>query len=582
MNNNNMFPSLKKEVIEIIDRHPFLSPDNAFVAWFLRAFIVDNEEIAVNSLVGGPRDKGVDAIFIDHDSRAVFIIQGKYHQGDRIPSEKRSDVVALADIGRSLMLEQNSLFKSLVHDSDESVKKALHDSRSAIQRRNYRLNLQFVTTGKVSSTHKQEAEQKIEDWHTASYDSYSRADLLRLMQDYIEGAAPPTPTIHLPVMGQEVFKRKDNGSQITSWIFSMKGSDVGKLFNDMGIRLFARNIRGFLGNTVINKGMQNTLKNEPDFFWYYNNGITIVCDKANQIISNEGNQLRIANAQIINGQQTTRTLAQNNSDDAEVLVKLIEIPRDSSDGHRQYSQIVNEIVSATNWQNAIAQSDLRSNDSEQVRIEREFRKLNYQYLRKRMSKREARKLSGGRYKWVIKKEDLARSVGACVLDPYEVRMGRDRLFEDEVYFKIFDGKSGPEYLIYYWLDRIVSYWGRGDRRRGYARWLVLNFIWSHMGSFLKRPEMRERFIRIAERKWYHEWELQPLNIIANSSFSSAMAFFRANKRRGDSIQDESSFFKHKNLHREFEIFWRRKLRSKHKLFNKRVKNFKERLKDVEW
>jgi hypothetical protein len=37
------FAALKKEVLEIQDRHSGLSPDNAFVAWYLRAFIVDDE-----------------------------------------------------------------------------------------------------------------------------------------------------------------------------------------------------------------------------------------------------------------------------------------------------------------------------------------------------------------------------------------------------------------------------------------------------------------------------------------------------------------------------------------------------------
>lgn len=29
--------------------------------------------------------------------------------------------------------------------------------------------------------------------------------------------------------------------------------------------------------------MEATLEKEPEFFWYYNNGITIVCDKAERL-----------------------------------------------------------------------------------------------------------------------------------------------------------------------------------------------------------------------------------------------------------------------------------------------------------
>lgn len=580
--NSSLFTHLKKEVIEIIDRHPTLSPDNAFVVWFLRAFIVENEDVAVKSLKGGSRDKGVDALFIDHESRAVFLIQGKYHQYTNIPSEKRSDVIALADLGRSLLVDSPETFRTLVDNADETVKQALEEARSAIRRRGYRLSLQFVTTGKVSTTHRAEAEQRIEDWQTASYETFSRADLLTLMQDYIEGAAPPTPIVLLPIHEQEAFKRYDHATGITSWIFSMVASDVARIFNDVGVRLFARNIRGFLGNTDINRGMQVTLKTEPQYFWYFNNGITIVCDEARQISKRGTNHLRVTNAQIINGQQTTRSLALQKSNDAEVLVKLVEIPRDSSDGHSKYSHVVSEIVSATNWQNAISQSDLKANDYEQVRMEREFRKLNYQYLRKRMNKSEARRASGGRYGWVIKKEDIARSVGSCVLDPYEVRLGKDRLFEDDVYTKIFDGRPASEYLTFYWLNRLVSYFARNDSRRGYARGVVMNFVWAMFGQYMKRPEMREKFRRAAERSGNYNRELQPLYKIAESTFSTALAFYRANKRRDGKLYDESTFFKHPNLHREFDKFWNRQPSHKRKLFHRRKRSFFQRLELIEW
>jgi hypothetical protein len=55
----NHFAALKKEVLEIRDRNPALSPDNAFVAWYLRAFIVDDESSAIAALKGGSRDKGL-------------------------------------------------------------------------------------------------------------------------------------------------------------------------------------------------------------------------------------------------------------------------------------------------------------------------------------------------------------------------------------------------------------------------------------------------------------------------------------------------------------------------------------------
>lgn len=549
------FQNLRKEVDEIIDRNPTISSDNAFVAWFLRAFIVEKESVAVDCLKGGSRDKGVDAIYVDHATRSAFLLQGKYHQGNSVPSAHRSDVIALADLGRMLMQEDNRGFNSLLENADIVVKDALSEVRSKIQRSGYRLNLQFVTTGKISPTHLLEAEQRIEDWQSASYQGFGREDLNRLMQDYIEGAAPPTPVIVFPIDGQEAFKRFDEATGITSWIFTMKGSAIANIFHDVGVRLFARNIRGFLGNTDINRGMQITIDQEPEYFWYFNNGITVVCDKAQQISARGSNQLKIANAQIINGQQTTRSLSMQKNNDAEVLIKLIEIPRESSDGQSKYSRIVNQIVSATNWQNAISPSDLKANDPEQVRIERDFRKLGYHYLRKKMSKSEARSMMGGRYKWVIKKEDIARYVASCDLDPYILRLGKDRLFEDDLYPKIFDGRRATEYLLIYWFCRLTAYWSRGDSRRGYAKWIVFHFLWSKMKSGLLRPAIKENFRYAAERSNTYWHLFQPLNRIADATFTLAVAFYRKNKVVDGTIQDASSYFKHKGLHKAFEKFW---------------------------
>ena len=90
----------------------------------------------------------------------------------------------------------------------------------------------------------------------------------------------------------------------------MSGQAVGELYKFAGVRLFARNVRGYLGSTEINRGMDNTISDEPEFFWYYNNGITIICDHAERVSSGGKDTLNVTNPQIINGQQTTRTLSE--------------------------------------------------------------------------------------------------------------------------------------------------------------------------------------------------------------------------------------------------------------------------------
>jgi hypothetical protein len=547
---------LRKEVREVQDRHPELSPDNAFVVWFLRAFVVDDEETARGAIVGGARDKGVDALHIDHDNRLVTVVQGKYRQSANAGSENRSDVLALANLGRVLAKREKHEFNALLGDADPAVESLLEKAREAVQRRAYRLALNFVTTGKVSSTHRQEAVQCLDDWDPVSFDVHARGDLVRRMQDYVEGAAPPVPTISLPIHAEQSFNRFDQETRISSWVFTILGADLAKIFLENGIRLFQRNIRGYLGQNDINRGIERTISNEPEYFWYFNNGVTIVCDEARQITDRNRKLLRVSNAQIINGQQTTRSLASAKGRGATVLVKVIAVSRDSDDDQRRYSHLVSEIVSATNRQNAIGQVDLKSNDLEQIRLERDLKKLGYRYIRKRQSKGETRRADPKRYKAFIKKEELARAVAACSLDPFEVRLGVNRLFEDDLYGKIFDGRPAIAYLTFYRLFRIASYAGRGDIRLGYAKWLVMNFIWGEIGSQLRQHSLQASFLYVSERETAFWHVLQPLYKAFRQLYQAALAFYRANKKTKDGLLlDTSTFFKYKGRHLQFQKFW---------------------------
>ena len=223
---------------------------------------------------------------------------------------------------------------------------------------------------------------------------------------------------------------------------------IAQLYEQAGNRLFARNVRGFLGSTEINHGMERTLKQEPNFFWYYNNGITIICDHAEEITSHGKRILRVTNPQVINGQQTTRILARwaSKTQTASVSVRVIRVPRDNGEiaQSEHFETLVSQIVSATNWQNAIRPSDLMTNDRRQIEIERQLRKLGYWYIRKRQTVAEARGAAGTQRFFYLTKDTLAQAVAGCDLDLSIVRKGKEGLFEERLYGQVFP-TSDPYY-----------------------------------------------------------------------------------------------------------------------------------------
>jgi|ERR1017187_193054 hypothetical protein len=550
---------LKIEIADMRERFPRLQDSELFVAWFLKCFITEKEDDAVAALVGGPRDKSLDAIHIDDASKTVFLIQGKYRQRTNGALEHRSDVTAFAELAS--VFSDTQAFASYLKDLDPAVAGKAQEARKRIRSRGYRTQLYYVTTGRCSAALADEATRTVRQADgPASIEVIDGKRVLRLLSDYLDGVAPPVPLLELEIENGQgmklegVLQRFDANTEIESWVFPVNVRHIAEMYEQSGIRLFARNVRGFLGETSINKNMEQTLEKEPEFFWYYNNGITIICDAAEKSSRGGRNVLRVVNPQVINGQQTTRTLHKNagRHSKAAVLVRVISVPRENDEDSSRFEKLVSKIVAATNWQNAIRASDLMANDRRQIEIERNLRKLDYQYLRKRQSKSEARRHAGVRHRFLVSKEELAQAVAACDLDPALVREGKERLFEERNYDHVFPNADPNYYLPRYWLVWNTSFTARGYPQRAYPKWVVTHFVWNRLEKILRTRALKESFTRRHER-----WSYDPLLKACTAAYKGALAFYRALRGKGETAIDISTFFQRRALHLEFEKFWSR-------------------------
>ncbi len=321
----------------------------------------------------------------------------------------------------------------------------------------------------------------------------------------------------------------------------------------------------------VNRDMWSTLKTEPDHFFYYNNGITIVCDKAEKLSQRGTDLLRISNPQIINGQQTSRVLAQHSELAAKstVLVKVIQVPRVEGGHNDGFERLVSKIVQGTNWQTAIRASDLVSNSRRQIDLERAFRRLGYGYLRKRQTKGEAVRAHGAKARFLIKKEILAQAVAGCDLDPTVARSGKDNLFSHELYETVFPTSNPDYYLPRYWLSQRVSAESKGYPQRGYMKWLVLHFLWSEIGSKLRSGRAARSFRVLAERR-AHELTV-PLSRAIACSYREALRFYNSKKGEGERVVDVSTFFRSKRgRDKEFSAFWQRRQNSSARSFRSAI------------
>jgi len=178
---------------------------------------------------------------------------------------------------------------------------------------------------------------------------------------------------------------------------------VYKLYKDareQNYPIFDQNIREYLGNNKINKNIYKTLLDEDERknFFYYNNGITVICDKMDSVKTRStGNNLnayfRIKNPQIVNGCQTVNSIYEALSKvnpsklseefkDCFVMLKILEINRED-DGE---GDLYKDIVRYTNSQNAIKESTFVAIRSEFLRLQTEFERKGFLLLIKQSDK----------------------------------------------------------------------------------------------------------------------------------------------------------------------------------------------------
>jgi hypothetical protein len=168
-----------------------------------------------------------------------------------------------------------------------------------------------------------------------------------------------------------------NGKSLRSYLLVLPGTIVARLYEEYGERLLEQNVRTFLqfrGN--INKGMRNTLVNEPHMFFSYNNGLSAT---AEEVTTTAGDTLMLSakNLQIVNGGQTTASIFTAETKEVGgadlsqvyVQVKLTVVAQEKVD------EVVPRISEFSNTQNKVSAADFFSNHPFHRKIEEFSRRI---------------------------------------------------------------------------------------------------------------------------------------------------------------------------------------------------------------
>lgn len=205
--------------------------------------------------------------------------------------------------------------------------------------------------------------------------------------------------------------------------------------------LFESNIRDYQNNTAVNKDIETTLKNseKEEDFWWLNNGITILADEGSII----GKTFTLENIQIVNGLQTSYSIyhalkdIDYKNDKRTVFCKVIITSNDKSR---------DSIIKATNSQNNVPLSSLRSTDIIQRDIEIFLLQRGLYYdRRKNYYKNQGKPISK-----IISINYLAQAITAIVLrEPAKARSSPTILTKKDQDYKIIFNKDVPIQIYYH-------------------------------------------------------------------------------------------------------------------------------------
>jgi hypothetical protein len=409
----------------------------------------DIESVATDAVIDGSDDKKCDIVYIDRNDRVAVVAQCFCSQKQKAaaPANKASDLSTA--IGWLLNAEVAAIPMKLRSPS-QILRQALEDLaidkvhiwyvHNLPESRNVERELQVVETSSLAMLRdafpkvqvqvhaKEVGKNTFEEW-------------------YVETLTP--------ILVTDEFKIKTNGAfqlKMGKWkacVAAIQTSFLRKVYRDNSVRLFSANVRDYLGarrsDSNINNGIIQTAKSEPDNFWAYNNGITVLVND----FSLSKRTLTVRGLSVVNGAQTTGALGSVNEplSDAWVQARFIK----TAD-----QEIVSNVIRYNNSQNKVTAADFRSTDRLQKRLREEFDSIpdaEYEGGRRGGSDSVIR-----RRKNLLPSFTVGQAIASLHGEPETAYNEKSAIWErDTLYTKYFnDGTSAAHIVFAYSLLRAVE------------------------------------------------------------------------------------------------------------------------------
>jgi hypothetical protein len=312
-------------------------------------------------------DEGADTAEIGHDSGVeVVLLTGLWTNQDSPDTVTKSQVTDVAKRAfRAWQLAGHGYHKDLDSHGDAfSLFQRLHEAHASAK------SVRVVVLS--DALFPVALDEAMVEGIRVSYDVWDIARLSRLdagmdqepiVVNFEEEFGGALPCLAMPVAAKEY----------STWLAIMSGAQVHALYRKYRLRLLVRNVRSFLqARGKVNRGIRQTLKDEPGRFLAYNNGLSAIADEVETHRLSDGREAirRVIGLQIVNGGQTTASIFHGAEEHQPSLFGLYVQLKLTKIMPQHVDEMAPRIAEYANTQNPIRQTDLTSSAPFHIELEK--------------------------------------------------------------------------------------------------------------------------------------------------------------------------------------------------------------------
>ena len=477
------YKQIKESLEDIKNNYDYKNLSNAFIHWYLKNHLFLEEEEIAEALIDGSGDNGIDAILLKEEEKELTVMQFKFPQNmSGINSE-----ISKADILKTLEGFDILIDKKIDQESNlqfKQFKERINDMDI------YNFNIYFISFNKgIDSDSNKKTVENFEKKFKEDYGSELKIKIhdKKIISNIYEKINRKN-NLEITLQYKQLFPAYDiEPMNIKSYVGLINGESLISSIKDSIETIFDENIRLYEGKTNVNNSIKATASDpkESEMFYFYNNGITIICDK----VSNSPNKLSVSlkGVSIVNGCQTVTSLyelyTQNKLESGvDILTRIIEI----SDFNERM-----KITEYLNSQNPIKDSYFIANHTIIRDLQKSLECKGY-YLERQINEFEYKKHYGNKVNSnliPIKLESVIQYYVGYWLNEYAstAKRGKSLLFDknkiEEILMDINADRVIEAYKMYDKISKIITSYRR--TRRNENKTEISNFLGIQHLKFLK-------------------------------------------------------------------------------------------------